>query len=86
MVTVTLYKITVKGRLDEGWSDWFNGSNINVEHDSVDGQPQTVLTCRVRDQSELYGILTWLNGLNLTLINVVLIKNGKTGPQTKLIE
>jgi hypothetical protein len=70
MVTKIVYKITVKGALDEHWSEWFNGSRIKIEQNYMDGKPQTVLTCRVRDQAELNGIINKLYSLNLLLLSV----------------
>ena len=68
------YQIIVKGKLDEHWTEWFNGTNILLEH-SLEGKPHTTLTCRVRDQAELLGILNQLNSLNLPLMQVALIKD-----------
>jgi hypothetical protein len=67
-----IYQVTVKGKLDERWSDWFNGTTLSIEND-LPGNPCTVLTCKVRDQAELFGILNRLNSLNLPLLKVVLM-------------
>ena len=74
MTSPAIYQIIVKGKLDEHWTDWFNGTNILLEH-SLEGKPHTTLTCRVRDQAELLGILNQLNSLNLPLMQVALIKD-----------
>jgi hypothetical protein len=63
------YEITVKGTLDPGWSDWFNGMAITVERPEHE-QPQTRLTGPVGDQAALRGMLNQLWDLNLTLISV----------------
>ena len=48
-------EIRVKGRIDEQWSEWFDGLTItHVEPD------ETVLTGSVTDQSALYGLLAKL--------------------------
>ena len=73
---VKAYKIVVKGILAENWADWFNGMLINFEHD-LEENPQTVLTCKVRDQAELNGILNWLHNMNLSLIEVRLVDQMK---------
>lgn len=65
------YQITVRGILTKQWSDWFNGSVITLER-SLQGSPYTILTCKVRDQAELFGILNKLNSLNLPLLNVMI--------------
>jgi hypothetical protein len=67
-----VYQITVKGKLDECWSDWFNGTTLSVAY-GLAGNPCTVVTCKVRDQAELLGILNRLNSLNLPLLKVDLM-------------
>jgi hypothetical protein len=67
------YQITVRGKLDQHWAEWFNGTLINIEH-SRPQSPHTILTCQVRDQAELYGILNRLNRLNLILLQVTHIQ------------
>ena len=64
-----MYQITIRGKLDKHWAEWFNGTLMNIDH-SHPGSPQTILTCQVRDQAELYGILNRLNRLNLILLQV----------------
>ena len=58
-------EIRVKGRIDEHWSDWFEG--LTVTHT---GESDTVLTGSVVDQAALYGLLTRLRDLGLTLLSV----------------
>ena len=55
MASQATYQITAKGRLADGWTDWFNGAIIRVEH-GQGGSPHTILTCHVKDQAELLGI------------------------------
>ncbi|OQY18769.1 MAG: hypothetical protein B6I34_10300 [Anaerolineaceae bacterium 4572_32.1] len=59
-----VYRIRVEGKLDEGWSDWFDGMTVTFESDT------TTLTGTVADQAALRGILTKIWDLNLTLISV----------------
>ena len=58
-------EIKVRGQIDRGWSDWFDGFNImhNPEGESI-------LVGSVRDQAELRGILSKLADLGLELISV----------------
>ncbi len=63
------YQITIKGLLSEHWADWFSNTLISFTYDPT-GKPHTILTCQVRDQSELHGILNRLNNLNLPLLEV----------------
>jgi len=65
----TTYQITIKGTLTEDWADWFNGMLVRFETDSEHAS-RTTITCKVRDQSELIGILNWLHNMNLALLNV----------------
>jgi hypothetical protein len=63
------YQITVQGRLDRQWSDWFCGMAI-THQTGCDGHPITVLTGAVVDQAALHGMLSKIRGLNLSLISV----------------
>ena len=74
MASRAIYQITVKGKLAEGWSEWFNGSTISLEH-GLEGKLHTILTCHVKDQAELLGILNRLNSLNLPLLEIVFIED-----------
>jgi len=74
MASQATYKITAKGKLDKHWAEWFNGSIIHIEY-STEGKPHTILTCHVKDQAQLLGILNRLNSLNLPLLQVSLTKD-----------
>ena len=63
------YRIKLKGRLDQNWSDWFEQMAISTEGD------QTILTGPLADQAALHGLLIRIRDLNLTLISVE-----QTGP------
>jgi len=58
-------KIRVKGRLDEHWSEWFDGFDI-----SYHGEDETLLSGLIRDQAALYGLLTKLRDLSLWLVSL----------------
>ena len=73
MASQATYQITAKGKLDQQWAEWFNGSLIQIEH-STEGNPRTILTCHVKDQAQLLGILNRLNSLNLPLLQVAFIR------------
>jgi len=60
-----IYEIRVEGYLTERWSDWFEGSTIRN-----DPNGETVLSGPFIDQSALFGMLTKIHSLNLTLISV----------------
>ena len=59
------YQITVKERLEEDWSDWFDGLTITAGPDVT-----TNLSVVVRDQSALYGLIAKLRDLGMTLLAV----------------
>jgi len=58
-------EIRVKGRIDEHWSNWFGDLAITY----AEGD-ETILTGTVADQSVLYGTLTRLRDLGLSLLSV----------------
>jgi hypothetical protein len=57
-------EIRVKGRIDEHWSDWFEG--LAITHT----ENETVLVGPVADQAALYGLLASLGALGLPLVSV----------------
>jgi hypothetical protein len=63
------YEIKVQGRVDENWSDWFDGMTI-VSETSADGTSITTLTGTVVDQAALIGLLRRLHNLHLRLLSV----------------
>lgn len=58
-------EIRVKGKIDENWSDWFEG--LTITHTDQD---ETILTGPVVDQAALYGLLSRLRDLGLPLVSV----------------
>lgn len=64
-----IYRITVRGRLDASWSEWFSGFLVAGQQ-SADGALVTVLTGPVADQPALRGLLNRLWDLNLILLAV----------------
>lgn len=70
MASPATYLITVKGKLASHWMEWFTATAIETGEGE---NSQTVLTCQVRDQSELLGILNRLNGMNLPLYQVMIV-------------
>jgi hypothetical protein len=58
-------EIRVKGKIDENWSDWFEG--LTIMHTD---QGETILTGPVVDQAALYGLLSRLRDLGLPLVSV----------------
>jgi hypothetical protein len=63
--STTFYRIRVKGRLDQRWSDWFNGFVITYPSDD-----ETLLDGRVADQAALHGVLAKIRDLGLSLLSI----------------
>lgn len=63
------YEIRVGETLDSRWSEWFDGVEVLPisEGNHVSG---TLLRGNLPDQAALFGILSQLRNLNLTLIEV----------------
>jgi hypothetical protein len=59
------YEIQIKGHLSVDWSDWFYGLTVT----NLDGGEATI-SGHIADQAALYGVLTRLYSLNLTLLGV----------------
>jgi hypothetical protein len=59
------YRIRVKGHLPEAWSEMMEQMEVTCE---VDGN--TMISGPIRDQSELYGLISRLQNLGLTLISI----------------
>jgi hypothetical protein len=58
-------EICIKGMLDPNWSDWFEDMQIQAD---VSGD--TLLHGDLPDRSAVYGIITRLSSLGITLISV----------------
>jgi hypothetical protein len=63
------YQIRVPGRLDESWSEWFEGMTITVESGD-EGPTITTLSGVVADQAALHGLLSRIYSLGLPLLSV----------------
>jgi hypothetical protein len=58
------YEVLVDGRLDERWSEWFDGLVVDAHDDGT-----STLTGPVADQAQLHGILARLRDLGVTLLS-----------------
>ena len=59
------YEISIRGRLDEHWSTWFDGMTLDVSRPGL-----TVLRGPVVDQAALHGLLARLRDLGTPLVSV----------------
>ena len=57
--------ITVKGHLDQRWSEWFDGLTITQLENG-----DSVLAGHLADQAALHGVLTKVRDLGLKLVTV----------------
>lgn len=65
-----IYQFTVKGILDKGWSDWFDGLTIKPF-----SKESTLIIGPIRDQAALHGLLNKIRDLGLTLLSVKRVDN-----------
>ena len=63
------YQITVFGKVDPSWSEWFGNLKVTTSVDK-DGFPITRLSGALPDQGALRGVLNKLWDLNLSLLSV----------------
>ena len=59
------YRIRVQGTLPPQWSAWFEG--LSIFHEAPD---DTVLVGKVTDQAALYGVISRVRDLGLTLVAI----------------
>ena len=69
------YQIQVEGKLDEWWSEWFDG--MTLTSDQVDDSSSITTLTGIVDHSALHGILARIRDLNLQLVSVTQIKAPK---------
>jgi hypothetical protein len=67
-----VFQIHVKGHLNETWSDWLEGLEVELLDNG-----KMILSGPISDQSALMGILNKLNRLNLTLLSVCEVSKNK---------
>ena len=67
-----VYQIRIKGHLDSGWTDWFEGLTITLEDNG-----DTLLTGAVVDQAALHGVLKKVRDVGMPLLSVICIESGQ---------
>ena len=63
-------EIRVRGCIDERWSEWLDG--LTITHTAQD---ETVLAGLILDQAALYGLMSKLRDLGLSLLAVKVAKD-----------
>jgi hypothetical protein len=71
--TETVYRIVVRSELSEKYAVAFEGMEMETRNGS------TVLTGKIIDQPQLYGILDRINGLGLELLSVEALPDAHAG-------
>ena len=74
----THYQITIRGMVNDSWSDWFEGVEITSSK-GADGCPVTILSGKLVDQAALRGVLMRLWDLNATLLAVQQVAGPEQG-------
>ncbi len=62
---VDTYRVRVKGRLEDRWSDWLGGLAVQRQEDGT-----TVLVGPIVDQAALHGVIARIRDLGLPLLSV----------------
>ena len=73
------YRIDVKGRLDDCWSDRLGGMRITLG--SEDDSHVTTLVGHLRDQAQLSGVLNSLYELHLPILLVEFLQDDNGAEQ-----
>lgn len=81
MQNPAIYRIHVRGHLDNSWSDRVGGMQITGTHGS-DGQPVTILVGRLPDQAALTGILNSLYELHMPVLLAECVDSGNGNHET----
>ena len=69
-----IYKIMIKGELNEVWSERLGGMQINVLRSGAK-EPVSVLVGQVNDQAALSGMLNTLYESHCTIISVNMLED-----------
>jgi hypothetical protein len=70
------YRIKIKGKLEESWSDWLYDAAISSKGEE-NGAIITTITVSAIDQPALFGILDRIRDMNLLPISVEMIDEEK---------
>jgi hypothetical protein len=67
----SVYHIKIKGHLDAGWEDWFDGLTITPTDNG-----NTLLSGVIVDQAGLHGVFKKIRNLGLTIVSVNPLRKG----------
>jgi hypothetical protein len=57
--------IKIKGKLDESWTEWFEGFDLTCQEPN-----ETILSGLVKDQAAFYGLIGKLRDLGLQMLEI----------------
>lgn len=72
---VDVYRVHVRGHLDDRWADWLGGLAVQRQDDGT-----TVLVGPVVDQAALHGVITRIRDLGLPLLAMDRVAEPRDGP------
>jgi hypothetical protein len=64
----TVYELRISGRLGDSTQTWFEDMDVTVDESS--SPVQTIIQGPMRDQAALYGLISRIRDLGLTLLSV----------------
>jgi hypothetical protein len=64
----TVYELRISGRLGNSTQTWFEDMDVTVDEST--SPVQTIIQGPMRDQAALYGLISRIRDLGLTLISV----------------
>jgi hypothetical protein len=68
-------EIRIRGHLDKSWADWLHA--LTIEHTA---SGESVIAGGIEDEAALYGLITRLRDLGLTLVAVKSWASGEESP------
>lgn len=71
-------EIHIKGKLDPNWSDWFDHMHVLEEPSG-----STLLRGDLPDKSAVYGVISRLSSLGMTLISVSCQEEANFGTRSR---
>jgi|WetSurMetagenome_2_1015567.scaffolds.fasta_scaffold28987_3 hypothetical protein len=71
-------EIRIQGKIDSNWSDWFEDLTIHADESG-----NTLLSGQLPDRSAIYGVLSRLGSLGITLnsVNCQELQRCRPGPE-----
>jgi hypothetical protein len=66
------YEFRINGRLSLDIANWFEGMTLSVDETTT--PVQTIIQSVIRDQAALYGLISRIRDLGLTLLSVNLVE------------